>query len=515
MSSGNAHLPYQHCYLEAFLAQILQYQRSRNTYASMEVVRFTREGRLLGPSAVPRTNVNVYETGVGLRHPRARGACGSTRRRDRTRGVAERGLARHRSSLPACRPTPAVEQGGGAGDGGGSAGSPWQAGGGAGGGGREGGIPAAGGAWWAARGGRRTRRRRSRAAVRMAERGRGGIPTAGGAWRAACAAAARAWHTRTCPPLLLATSYRHTPALEWGGGEGGRAREGRDSRRGRRRVPSPNSPLVVRVQNYGTVFGRERAGRARGTGGAAVLGGVRERRHAGLARGGGAAGVLRQFIPRCRESVHLGFDAVNGRAAVEASSDGYDGTEVPSISPQHKQSPSEPFYRYPENFAKSSWGIPGKLREVIITTYQALSFNFHVPKDTVDVGDEAQYLEKHGPWSLILGLGQLPLNNAQYFTVSMRYMNSLAPPFPPPVPNSITRRSKQLVLVTLYVVLGVSASRPLGLTLLDVSTPMSHEQRIYRAVAVAVARHRATACCILEARALGSRRVSREWLGRD
>jgi hypothetical protein len=34
--------------------------------------------------------------------------------------------------------------------------------------------------------------------------------------------------------------------------------------------------------------------------------------------------------------------------------------------------------------------------QVIITTYQALSFNFHVPKDTVDVGDEAQYLEKHG-----------------------------------------------------------------------------------------------------------------------
>ncbi|KAJ7806406.1 hypothetical protein B0H14DRAFT_3767903 [Mycena olivaceomarginata] len=34
--------------------------------------------------------------------------------------------------------------------------------------------------------------------------------------------------------------------------------------------------------------------------------------------------------------------------------------------------------------------------DVIITTYQALSFNFHVPKDTVDVGDEAQYLEKHG-----------------------------------------------------------------------------------------------------------------------
>ncbi|KAJ7810898.1 hypothetical protein B0H14DRAFT_3480202 [Mycena olivaceomarginata] len=63
----------------------------------------------------------------------------------------------------------------------------------------------------------------------------------------------------------------------------------------------------------------------------------------------------------------------------------------------------------------------------------------------------------------------------------MRYMNALAPPFPPPVPNSITRRSKRLVLATLHVVLGVSASRPLALTLLDASTPMSRQQRIHRA----------------------------------
>lgn len=34
--------------------------------------------------------------------------------------------------------------------------------------------------------------------------------------------------------------------------------------------------------------------------------------------------------------------------------------------------------------------------QVIITTYQTLSLDFHVPKDTVDVGDEAQYLAKHG-----------------------------------------------------------------------------------------------------------------------
>ncbi|KAJ7325554.1 SNF2 family DNA-dependent ATPase [Mycena albidolilacea] len=34
--------------------------------------------------------------------------------------------------------------------------------------------------------------------------------------------------------------------------------------------------------------------------------------------------------------------------------------------------------------------------DVIITTYQTLSLDFHVPKDTVDVGDEAQYLAKHG-----------------------------------------------------------------------------------------------------------------------
>ncbi|KAJ7839973.1 hypothetical protein B0H14DRAFT_3458426 [Mycena olivaceomarginata] len=344
MSSGNAHLPYQHCYLEAFLAQILQYQRSRNTYASMEVVRFTREGRLLGPSAVPRTNVNVYETGVGLRHPRARGACGSTRRRDRTRGVAERGLARHRSSLPACRPTPAVEQGGGAGDGGGSAGSLWQA----------------------VRGGRRAHRvprlpphrsspphaaqlpHQSRAAVRAAEGGRVASPRRAARGGRRVVGGARGGGAciphRGCPPLLLATSCRPTPALEQGSGENGRAREGRDPHGGRRvaggvrgggacmahqdlppsapchlippqpphwsgaavraaergrggipaaggggacsrkgtrymmflrprSVPSPNSPLVVRVQNYGTVFGRERAGRARGTGGAAVLGG--------------------------------------------------------------------------------------------------------------------------------------------------------------------------------------------------------------------------------------------------
>ncbi|KAJ6565290.1 hypothetical protein DFH09DRAFT_1315072 [Mycena vulgaris] len=90
---------------------------------------------------------------------------------------------------------------------------------------------------------------------------------------------------------------------------------------------------------------------------------------------------------------------------------------------------------------------------------------------------------------------------------SMKYMNALAPPFPPPVPNSISRRSKRLVLASLHVVLGVSASRPLALTLLDASTPMSREQRIHRAVAVAVARRRTTARCILEARTLGSRSV--------
>ncbi|KAJ7342336.1 hypothetical protein DFH08DRAFT_238576 [Mycena albidolilacea] len=97
-------------------------------------------------------------------------------------------------------------------------------------------------------------------------------------------------------------------------------------------------------------------------------------------------------------------------------------------------------------------------------------------------------------------------------------------PFPPSVPNSITRRSKGLVLATLHVVLGVSANRPLALTVLDASTPMSREQRIYRAVAVAVARRRTTACCILKAQTLGSRSVrlgkspiwvSRERLGRD
>ncbi|KAJ7806382.1 hypothetical protein B0H14DRAFT_2610450 [Mycena olivaceomarginata] len=110
-------------------------------------------------------------------------------------------------------------------------------------------------------------------------------------------------------------------------------------------------------------------------------------------------------------------------------------------------------------------------------------FQLPCPKDTVDVGDEAQYLEKHG-----IGLITRPRAAARRTRLS-----------------ASSRASE--VLATLHVVLGVSASRPLGLTLLDVSTPMSREQRIHRAVAVAVARRRATACCILEARALGSRRV--------
>ncbi|KAJ7310809.1 hypothetical protein DFH08DRAFT_1088000 [Mycena albidolilacea] len=101
----------------------------------------------------------------------------------------------------------------------------------------------------------------------------------------------------------------------------------------------------------------------------------------------------------------------------------------------------------------------------------------------------------------------LPHKDVRYFATSTRYMNALAPPFPPPVPNSITRRSKRLVLATLHAMLGVSASRPLALTLLDASTPMSRERRIHRAVAVAVARRRTTARCILEARTLGSRSV--------
>ncbi|KAJ7315206.1 hypothetical protein DFH08DRAFT_942971 [Mycena albidolilacea] len=54
--------------------------------------------------------------------------------------------------------------------------------------------------------------------------------------------------------------------------------------------------------------------------------------------------------------------------------------------------------------------LPAKLRERILGVrlhhgkdkVKALSFNFHVPKDTVDVGDEAQYLEKHGLFSLPL-----------------------------------------------------------------------------------------------------------------
>ncbi|KAJ7704672.1 hypothetical protein B0H14DRAFT_3526616 [Mycena olivaceomarginata] len=44
---------------------------------------------------------------------------------------------------------------------------------------------------------------------------------------------------------------------------------------------------------------------------------------------------------------------------------------------------------------------------------------------------------------------------------SMKYMNALAPPFPP---FRSKFGSKRLVLATLHVVLGVSANRPLALT---------------------------------------------------
>ncbi|KAJ6527676.1 hypothetical protein B0H19DRAFT_1275043 [Mycena capillaripes] len=108
------------------------------------------------------------------------------------------------------------------------------------------------------------------------------------------------------------------------------------------------------------------------------------------------------------------------------------------------------------------------------------------------------YLRQHRtscamPASEPLGIGlSLPRDS------STRYMNVHTPPFPPPVPNSITRRAKQLVLATLYIVLGVSASRPLALTLLDASTPTARELRIHRAVAVAVARRRITALTHIE-----------------
>ncbi|KAJ6527788.1 hypothetical protein B0H19DRAFT_1385387 [Mycena capillaripes] len=105
------------------------------------------------------------------------------------------------------------------------------------------------------------------------------------------------------------------------------------------------------------------------------------------------------------------------------------------------------------------------------------------------------------------------VREGSFVPVSTRYMNALAPPFPPPVPNSITRRSKRLVLATLHVVLGVWASRPLALFLMDALTPMSRERRIHRAVAVAFPRRRTTARCILETRTLGAQPLGAYALG--
>jgi hypothetical protein len=71
----------------------------------------------------------------------------------------------------------------------------------------------------------------------------------------------------------------------------------------------------------------------------------------------------REFVPRSREPAYLRIDVLNGRPAAKASSDGYDGAEVPPISPQHKQRPRYTLYGYPRNFAKRSWAVAGTFRE--------------------------------------------------------------------------------------------------------------------------------------------------------